>query len=99
MTKDVSSIKKRFNQLSATQTQPTGDPSPLHLYSKHHQICHPGEQATHQHNNECSRKDIHTPGCHNTLHHTFTVQQPELPADCTPHLLHSSKPQGFPYTT
>ena len=37
------------------------------------------------------------PGCHNTLqYHTFTVQQPELQADCTPHLLHPSKSEGFP---
>ena len=75
-------------------TKPTRDTGPCYLYSKCHQICNPGEQATHQHSNEHSRKD--TPGCHNTLHHTFTVQQPELPADCTPHLLHPCKPQGYP---
>ena len=91
MTKDVSS-NKRVNQLIATQ--PRGNLSPCHPYSKCHHIYHSGEQATHQHSNECSRKD--TPGCHNTLqHHTFIVQQPELPADCTLHSLHSSKPQKF----
>ena len=75
--------------------QPTGNLIPCYLYSKCHPICHSGEQATHQHSNECSRKD--TPGCHNTLqHHTFTVQQPELPADCTSCSIHSSKSQRLP---
>ena len=50
-TKDVSSIKKRVNQLIATQHNPTGNLSQCHLHSKHHQICHSGEQATHQHSN------------------------------------------------
>ena len=49
MTKDVSSIKKRVNSIDCHTTQPTGDPSPCHLYSQCHQICHPCEQATHQH--------------------------------------------------
>ena len=54
----------------------------------------PGEQATHQYSNACSRKDAS--GCHNTIqHHTFPVQQLKLPADCTPHLLHPGKPLGF----
>ena len=92
-TKDNSSIKTRINQLMATQ--PTGDPSPHHLYSQHHQICHPGEHATHQHGDEPSRKD--TPGYHSTLqYHTLPVQQPELSANCTPHLLYPGKPPGFP---
>ena len=38
-----------------------------------------------------------TPGCYNILqHHTFTVHQLELRADCTLCLLHSSKSQRFP---
>ena len=40
------------------------------------------------------RKD--TSGCHHALqHHQFALHQPELPADCTSHLLHSGKPQRF----
>ena len=92
MTKDVSSIKKRFNQLIATQHNQQETLVHDHLYSKHHQICHSGEKATHQHNKECSAKD--TPKHYHTLqHHTFTVQQPEHLADYTS--LHSSKPQRF----
>ena len=64
-------------------------------HSKCHQICNPGEETTSQQSNEHSRKD--TPGCHNTLqYHTFTVQQPELPTDCTPCSLHPSKSEGIP---
>ena len=73
-TKDVSSIKKGVNQLIATQCNQQ-ESSPYHLCFKHHQICHSGEKATHQHSNGHSRKD--TPGCCNTLQlHKFTVQQP-----------------------
>ena len=43
--------------------------------------------------NGSSRKD--TSGCHHTLHHQFTLHPPELPADCTSHLLHSGKSQRF----
>ena len=91
-TKDVNIIKTRINQLIATQ--PTGDPSPCHLYPQCHQICHPGEQATHQYSNEYSRKNAS--GCHNTIqHHTLPIQWLELPADCTPHPLHPGKPLRF----
>ena len=72
----------------------TGNSCTHHLCFKHHQICHSGEQAIYQHSNGHSRKD--TPGCHDTLQlHKFTVQQFELPAGHTSHLLHSSKSLRF----
>ena len=90
-TKDVSSTKKRVTATDCNTTQTARNSSPYHLCFKHHQICHSGEQATHQHSDGCSRKDI--PGHHHTLqHHKLTVQQSELPADHTSHLLHPSNP-------
>ena len=87
-------VLRRESTIDCNTTQPTGNLSSCHLYSKHHQICHWGEQAIHQHSNECSRKD--TSRHHYTpQHHTFTVQQPKLPADYTSHLLCSSKSQRF----
>ena len=49
VTKNESSIKKRVNQLIATQHNQ--QEALVHVISilKHHQICHSGEQATHQH--------------------------------------------------
>ena len=68
--------------------------STYYLCSKCHHICHAGEQVTYQHSDGCSRKD--TSGYHYTLqHHQFTLHQPELPKNCTSHLLHSGKPQRF----
>ena len=70
-TKDINSFKKRVNQLLATQNNE--QETLVHIICfKCHQICHSGEQATHQHNNGHSRQD--TPGHHNILqHHKFTV--------------------------
>ena len=91
----MSAVLRRESTNWLYTAQPTGNFSPCHLHSKCPQVCHSGEQATHQHSNDCSRKD--TTGCYNTLQfHTFTVQQPELPTDCTSCLLHSSKCQRFP---
>ena len=90
-TKDISSVKKRVNQLIGHTTQPTRNSSPYHLCFEHHQICHSGEQTTHQCSDGCSGQD--TPGIHYTLqHHKFTGQQPELPAEHSLHLLPPSKP-------
>ena len=92
-TKDVRSIKNRVNQLIATQHQQETI-STHYLHFKCHQICHSGEQTTNQPGNGNSRKD--TSGCHHALQlDQFTLYQPELPADCTSHLLHSGKSQGF----
>ena len=84
------------------QSQPTNcDTAPTtrnistqYLQSKHHQICHSGEQTTYQPGNRSSRKD--TSGCHNTLqYHQFTLHLPGLPTYCTSHLLHPGKPGGL----
>ena len=72
----------------------TRNSHPHNLCFKHHQICHSGEQATHQHSKGHSRKD--TPGHHNTQQlHKFTVQQLELQAGHTLHSLYSSKSSRF----
>ena len=72
ISKDLSSIKKGVNQLIATQHNQQETLVLYHLCFRFHQICHSGEQATHQHSNGHNRKD--TPGCHNTLQlHKFTV--------------------------
>ena len=95
LTKDVSSIKKRVNELIATQHSQLE--TLVHIIYILN-ITRYATQVNRQHINivkKCSEKN--TPGCHNTLqHHTFTAQQPELPADCTSHLLHSRKPQRLP---
>ena len=46
-------------------------------YFKHHQICHSGEQATHQHSDGHSRKN--TPRCHHTLqHHKLIITSQQI---------------------
>ena len=92
-TKDVSSIKKRVNQLIAIQHNQ--QETLVHVISIV-SITRYATQVNRQHiniviNGERTHQDVTT-----LQHHTFTVQQPELPADCTSHLLHSSKPQRFP---
>ena len=88
-------VSSQESPIDCQTMQPTGYPSPCYLHSKCHQILYRGEQATHQCSDDHNRKD--TPGCHNTLqYYTFIVQQPELPADCTPHLLYPSISEGFP---
>ena len=91
--KDARSIKNRVNQLIAMQHWQQ-ETTTYYLHFKCYQVCHSGEQATHQPSDGCSRKD--TSGWHQTLqHHHFTLHQPELPADCTSHPLHSGKPKRF----
>ena len=92
-TKDVNSVKNRVIQLIAPQHQQ--QETVVHIISVLNVTRYTtGEQATYQHSDGCSRKD--TSGCHHTLqHHQFTLYQPELPINCTSHLLHSGKPQRF----
>ena len=84
----------RKGPTNCNATPTTRNISIHYLHFKCHQICHSGEQTTYQPSNEHSRKD--TSGCHHALqHHQFTLHQPELPADCTSHSLHSGKSQRF----
>ena len=88
---EVSSLGQPTN---CNTTPTTRNISTYYFYSHCHQTCHSGEQTTYQPGNGHSRKD--TSGCHHTLqHHQFTLHQPELPADCTSHPLHSGKSQRF----
>ena len=82
MTKDVSSIKEKVNQLIATQHNQQKTLVHVIPIVNVTRYATQVDRQTHQHSNEHSRKE--TPGHHNTLQHqTLTVEQPELQADCT----------------
>ena len=87
-----STLLRRCTKLDSHTTR---NSSTYYICSKCHQICDAGEQATYQTSDGFTRKD--TSGCHHTLQHQqFTLQQPELPTNCTPPPLHSGRPQRFP---
>ena len=93
MTKDVSSIMKRANQLIATQH--IQQETLVHVISILNIIRY-ATQVNRQHINivmntaEKTHQDVTT-----LQHHTFTVQQPKPPADCFTCSLHFGTSQGF----
>ena len=80
--------------INCHSTEPTGAPSSHHIYTYHHQICHPSQQATCKCTNGYNGKD--TSGCHDTVqYHALHIQQLKLPANYTPHLIYLGKPLEF----
>ena len=78
MTKDFSSIKKWVNQLIATQHYQ--QETLVHVISILN-ITRYATQVNRQHINIVMNAAEWTHQDHTLQHHTFTVQQPELPAD------------------